>query len=222
MGKPMLAALIERLREARAIDELIVATTDQPTDDPIAALATEQGVACFRGSEMDVLDRFYRAASAHNADVIVRLTADNPLVDGELVSEAVDALLHATPALDYVCSLASGGFPLGLSVEVFTMPALTRAWREDRNAAWREHVTAFINQHPETFHRRELTHQPDLSHLRLTVDTPQDLELIRRIFGAFGHIRFSWRDVPPLLAQHPDWLALNSDVEQRTVEPTVP
>jgi spore coat polysaccharide biosynthesis protein SpsF len=199
LGRPILAVLFDRLRGAKAVDEFVVATTDQPQDSAIADLAAAEGFACYRGSEDDVLDRFYQAANLHHADVIVRLTGDNPLVDAELVDWIVGQFREASPPIENAALSPEAGFPHGLGGEIFTMQALELAWRDCLDPAWREHVTAFIYQHPELFRRVKLGCEPDYSHLRVSVDTPEDLELVRRIFNAFGRTRFPWREFPALL-----------------------
>jgi spore coat polysaccharide biosynthesis protein SpsF len=205
LGRPMLAVLLDRLRGAESVDEFVVATTDQPHDCAIAELATAEGNACFRGSENDVLDRFHRVAELHEADSIVRLTADNPLVDAELVDWLVEQFGNAKPPLDYAALSTDAGFAFGLGGEIFSRAALDQAWREERDSAGREHVTAFIYRQPERFRCAKLGCETDYSHLRLTVDTPEDFEFVRRIFDAKGRARFSWREVPALLERHPDW-----------------
>lgn len=216
-GRPLLARVLERAGRARSLDELVLATTTLAEDDAVALLAGELGVPCFRGSAEDCLDRLYRAATASRANVVVRLTGDNPILEGELVDWAVGRFLSAEPACDYVSTALSGTFPLGLGVEVMAYGALELAWREAKEPAWREHVTPFIYKQPERFRICRLVSEPDYSHIRLTVDTPEDLTLVRRVFAHFGHDRFGWRDAVALLEQHPDWVELNRHVAQRTV-----
>jgi len=203
----MLAVLLDRLRGAQAVNEFVVATTDQSQDIAIAELAAAEGFACYRGSEDDVLDRFYQTARLHCADLIVRLTADNPLMDAELVDWLVNQFRSANPAVDYAALSPEAGFPHGLGGEIFTMRALELAWQQSTDAAQREHVTAFIYQHPELFRRAKLGCEANYSHLRVTVDTPADFELVRRIFTEIGRTRFPWREVPALLERQPDLLA---------------
>jgi len=210
LGRPMLAVLLDRLRDAKTVNEFVIATSDQPQDRAIAELADAEGFACFRGSEDDVLDRFYQAAKLHQADVVDRPTGDNPMMDAELVDWSVGQFREAKPPVDYAAISHDAGFPAGIGGEIFTMKALARAWQDSSGPAAREHVTAFIYQHPELFRCAKLGCEPGWPHLRATVDTPEDLELVRRIFTELGRTRFPWREFPALLERHPDWLALNA------------
>lgn len=216
-GQPMLALIIKRVLPTRCIDQLVVATTQLPQDDPIEALVSDLGISCFRGAEEDCLDRYYQAARQFEADVVVRLSGDNPLVDSGFVDSVVKQYLSANPPYDYVDSTLSQTFPLGLSVEVFSFTVLATAWRENINMSWREHVTPFIHRHPNRFRALHLVNPQDYSHMRWTVDTPEDLAFVRRIYDHFGHNRFSWREVLAVLEEHPEWLEINQHVAQREV-----
>ena len=216
-GQPMLALIIKRVLPARYIAQLVVATTQLPQDDTIEALMNDLGIPCFRGAEEDCLDRYYQAARQFEAEIVVRLTGDNPLVDSVFVDWVVRQYLSADPPYDYVDSTLSKTFPVGLSVEVFSFEALAIAWREDTNTWWRKHVTPFIHRHPNRFHVLHLVNPQDYSHMRWTVDTPEDLAFVRCIYDHFGHDRFSWREVLAVLEQHPGWLEINQHVQQRVV-----
>lgn len=213
LGRPMLAVLLSRLQRARTVQKLIVATTDLPVDASIVGVATDCGATCFRGSENDVLDRYYQAALPEAPDLVVRLTADNPFVDGEFVDAAVEAFLDS--GADFTDTSLSRTYPLGLAAEVFTMSALESAWREDTDPATREHVTVFIAARPERFRQLRIAHETDLSRMRWTVDTLEDLTFVRRVFDHFGDEKFSWREILPVLADHPEWVEINQHVPQR-------
>lgn len=210
LGRPMLAVLLDRLRGAERVDEFVIATTDQPQDAAVAELAAAEGVACYRGSEDNVLERFYHAAKFHHADIILRLTGDNPLMDADLVDWIVGQFRGANPPIDYAAISHELGFPPGIGGEIFTMSALDQAWREAGDPARREHVTAFIYQQPERFRCAKLACDRDYSHARGTVDTAADLDVVRRIFETLGRTRFPWREFPALLERHPEWCALNA------------
>jgi spore coat polysaccharide biosynthesis protein SpsF len=218
-GLPLLAVILVRVRSARLVDEWVVATTEQPADAAVAALAVAHNTKCFRGSEHDCLDRYYRAAQEHRADVIVRLTGDNPFVDGPFVDGAVAEFRGAHPPVDYADTGRSRTYPLGRAAEVFTFAALERAWREDRDPASREHVTPYIYTEPGRFHLLALRGPggPEASY-RLTVDTPVDLELAQRLFTALGGHTAPWQDVVALLRAHPEWAELNAAVIQRRLQ----
>jgi len=217
-GKPMLARGVNRVRRTQALDEVVVATTVQPADDVIVRLCAERGWLCFRGSEDDVLDRYYHAAVAHQADIVVRVTSDCPLIEPEIVDRAVWEFLNLQPEVDYVSNmLPRRTFPRGLDTEVIRFDALERAWREDVNPAWREHVTLYIRRNPDLFHIHGVTNKVDYSHMRWTVDTPEDLAFVRRIYNHFGHDCFSWREVIAVLEEHPEWLEINRRVKQKVI-----
>lgn len=216
LGKPMLYRVVERSRRARLLDATIVATTDKPSDDLIEELCAANGWSCFRGSEADVLDRYFRAAQAFEAEVVVRITSDCPLIDPALIDKIVQAYSDAEGEMDYVTNtIRPTSFPRGLDVEVVRFSALERAWQDDKNVEWREHVTLYIKRHPELFRSKSVSNGQDYSWMRWTVDTPEDLEFVRRIYAHFGHDRFSWGDVVLALEQHPEWLATNRHVQQK-------
>ena len=215
-GSPILGLIIKRISPSRLRGELVVATTEQPEDDVIEDLSSRLGVICFRGATEDCLDRYYQAAKKFQAQTIVRLTADNPLIDHSFLDWALGEFLTATPRCDYL-NTSTAGFPLGLSVEVFSISALEIAWKETVDAAWREHVTPYLRQHPDQFKLKYLSCPQDYSHLRWTVDTPEDLKFIRAVYDHFGHDHFTWGEAIAAVERHPDWADLNRHVEQRVV-----
>ncbi|MBI4523174.1 MAG: glycosyltransferase family protein [Deltaproteobacteria bacterium] len=215
-GEPMLARVIARSRRATKIDDFVIATTTKPEDDAIVKMCTIHSWPCFRGSEDDLLDRYYKAALQHKADVVVRITSDCPLIEPQVLDLVAGEFLIGS--LDYASNaLPPRTFPRGLDVEVLAFEALERAWREDTNSAWREHVTPYIYRHPESFRIKAVLNDFDFSFLRWTVDTREDLELVQRIYSHFGHDEFSWRNVLELLAKHSSWLDLNRRIAQKEV-----
>jgi spore coat polysaccharide biosynthesis protein SpsF len=215
-GEPMLARVVNRVRRAGAVDAVVVATTDQPGDDPLAEFCRQRGWPCFRGSESDVLDRYYRAALVHGADAVVRITSDCPLIDPGIIDRGVREFLARQPAVEYATnSWPRDTFPRGLDIEVIRFDALERAWKEDANPAWREHVSPYIYRHPEQFQIHGVANDEDLSHLRWTVDTPEDFRLVQHVYQHFGHDRFAWREVLSLLAERPEWQGINRHVRQK-------
>lgn len=216
-GESILTRVVNRCQRATMVEEVVVATTTKLVDEAIVEMCSERSWTCFRGSEEDVLDRYYRAAVQHQADVVVRITSDCPLVDPEIVDLIVREFLK-NRQLDYVSNtLPPKTFPLGLDVEVIAFDALERAWREDGNRAWREHVTPYIYRHPEKFALRAVVNNIDHSSMRWTVDTADDVTFVRKIFDHFGHDRFSWRDALTVLENHPEWLEINRHVAQKEV-----
>jgi spore coat polysaccharide biosynthesis protein SpsF len=218
-GQPMLARCVARLGRAQMLDDLLVATTTSPVDDVTTGLCATRGWRCFRGSEDDVLDRYYQAARLQDTDVVVRVTADCPFIEPEIVDRVIREFSERQPDVDYASNvIPERTYPRGLDVEVFTVRALERAWREDDSAAWREHVTEYIVRNPDRFRLHGVCHPENLSQWRWTVDTAEDLRLARLIYTAFGHDLFSWRDVLALLAEHPEWAEINRDIRQKSVD----
>ena len=196
-GEPILVRHYGRTSRARTVDDVVIATTTEPADDGIGELCAARGYACFRGSETDVLDRHYRTACQFGAEAVVRVTSDCPLIDPEIVDQAVKAFLDGQPHLEYVSNaIPKDTFPRGLDVEVIRFDALARAWREDRNPAWREHVTPYIYRHAELFNLGGIQCETDYSSLRWTVDTPEDFAFVTKIYESFGHDRFGLSGLP--------------------------
>ncbi|MDR3400887.1 MAG: glycosyltransferase family protein [Chthoniobacter sp.] len=215
-GEPMLSRVVRRLRRARRIHEVVVATTTESRDDALETFCREHGFACFRGDENDVLDRYYRAAQAHGAGMVVRITSDCPFIEPEIVDRVVTE--GDAPDVDYASNIGvPRTFPRGLDTEVMPWRTLDRVWQEDRNPAWREHVTQYIHKRPELFRTRNVCHDTDLSHLRWTVDTPEDFAFASQVYEHFGHDDFSWRDVLDVLDRHPAWSEINQAIEQKVV-----
>jgi spore coat polysaccharide biosynthesis protein SpsF len=215
-GEPMLARVVQRVRRAQTLHGLVIATTTEPADDVLAALCAARGWPCSRGSRDDVLDRYYRAAQEHGAGVVVRITADCPLIDPGVIDRVVGEFLRRWSHVQYAANdEPRRSYPRGLDTEVFDFASLARAWREDRNPAWREHVTPYLYRRPDLFAAHNVVHEVDYSWHRWTVDTPEDLEFVRRIYDHFGHDRFSWLEVIALLGRHPEWQEINRDVPQK-------
>ena len=218
-GEPMLVRTFERSRRASSLDDLVIATTDENADAPVAGLCQERGYSCFRGHPTDVLDRYYQAAKAVGAEVIVRITADCPLMDPEVVDRTVEAFLEAHPEVDFVANRwpAKRTYPIGLDVEVCSFEALERAWMEAPAGYAREHVMPYLYEVEGRFRTRVIDCEQDLGGLRWTVDTPEDLAFVREVYRAFqGRDDFSWCEVLGLLERRPDLAAINADVPQKS------
>jgi glutamate-1-semialdehyde 2,1-aminomutase/spore coat polysaccharide biosynthesis protein SpsF len=200
-GRPMLARVVERVRWAASVERVVVATSTSPADDAVARFCAHSGVACFRGAEHDVLDRFCQAARAHEADTVVRITADCPLLDPEVIDRVVGALRRDDA--DYASNVNPPTYPDGLDVEAFTFAALARAWEQARTPAEREHVTPYL-RHSGRFRTSNVSHHTDLSRHRWTVDEPADLEFVRAVYERFnGSAAFGLEDVLAYLASEP-------------------
>jgi spore coat polysaccharide biosynthesis protein SpsF len=216
LGESMLYWGVHRTRKARHIDDVIIATTAQPQDTQLATLCNAKGWNVYRGSEDDVLDRYYQAAKQFKASMIVRITSDCPLIDASVIDHLIASYQSAVPPVDYASNTMARTYPRGLDVEIFSFDALEKAWREDQSS-WREHVTPYIYNHPERFRLLNITNPVDYSHHRWTVDTPDDFELITRIYEHFGHGDFHWGEVIDLLEANPEWVKINQHVEQKKV-----
>lgn len=215
LGKPMLVHVVERVRRTRLIDDIIIATSASPQDDVLVELCRAREWKFFRGSEEDVLDRYYNAAQ--DAEHIVRITSDCPVIDPTVIDYVVAGYYAAYPKPDYAANTLIRSYPRGLDVEIFNCAALAQAWDEDHNPATREHVTPYLYRHPDKFRLLSVSNPTDFSAYRLTVDTPEDFELIERIYAHFQHNAFGWREMIALLEQHLDWLEINREVPQKPV-----
>ncbi len=181
-GKTLLAHLVGRLKRSQTLDDIIIATSTDPRDKIIAEHAQGLGVKVFRGEEADVLDRYYRAACEFDVDTIVRITADCPLMDPAVMDKIIGVYQRNATRYDYVSNVNPQTFPIGMAVEVFSFSTLEKTWLEAKLPAEREHVTLFIRSHKELFRQKNVACTKDYSHCRITVDTPEDLHLVRRIF----------------------------------------
>jgi spore coat polysaccharide biosynthesis protein SpsF len=201
LGKPLLAYQLERLRRVENADAIVIATTTNATDDPIVA---------------DVLSRYYGAATEHQADVVVRVTSDCPIIDPAVVSRVIGHYLAHHTQFDYVSNALQRSYPIGMDTEVFSYAALAQAHQTARHPEEREHVTPFLYRYPDRFRIAHVHYGRDESRHRWTVDTPDDFELIRRIIEALypQNPAFTLEDTLALLERHPDWPLLNVHVQQ--------
>jgi len=216
-GRTVLARVVGRVRQATLVDEIVVATTDFPPDETIVRECHQLKVSSFRGSENDVLDRYYRAARGSGAGTVVRITSDCPVIDPQLVDETVQLFLRE--CADYACNVLPRTYPRGLDTEVFSMDALERAWCDAGESCEREHVTPYFYEHPELFRLASLRGPNDYSQYRWTLDTAEDLELLRTIYARFDNADdFSWSEVIQLMKREPELAELNSRVVQKKLQ----
>ena len=215
-GATVLDRVLSRLGRSRLIHESLVATTIEPVDDAIVEHCERTGRKVFRGSEQDVLDRYRRAAEYRNADVVVRITADCPVIDPEVTDATIRAFLDRRA--DYASNVRVRTFPRGLDTEVMTVQALERAWRESTKAYQREHVTPYIYENPSQFKLHGIENDTDCSQHRWTVDTLEDLELLQTIYARFGgRDDFGWREVLELVEGDPSLTEINRHIAQKAV-----
>jgi len=210
-GRPMLWHVISRVRSSPLVERVVVATTEKPPDDSIAELCKREGIPCFRGSEDDVLDRFYRAAKANSAEIVVRVTADCPLIDPAVVDRVVTRFREGE--YDYVSNTLRYTYPDGLDTEVFSFRALEQAWREATKASDREHVTPYLRGGSFRVANVESDFLFKASDYRWTVDYPTDLEFVRAVYRELsGNGRFGFAEVMDLLKKRPDLASMQTEV----------
>jgi spore coat polysaccharide biosynthesis protein SpsF len=213
----MLWHIVRRVRYARGLGEVVVATSERPEDRAIRSFCRGEGISVFSGSESDVLDRFYRAAAAYRGDPLVRVTGDCPLVDPDLIERLLK--IYATGSYDHVSVAAGAGalfldgdrFPDGLDAECFSFAALEKAWRHAEAPSDREHVTPYIWRVPGRFRLHLLKSEVDYSSLRWSVDHAEDFRMVTRIYEALyrDDRAFGFGEVIDYLGSHPDLARLN-------------
>ena len=211
LGKPMLELQLERVKRAKKLNDIVVATSIEKDDDEIVALCQSIGIKCYRGGIDDVLDRFYKAAKEFDPEYVVRLTGDCPLIDPQLIDDIVQYCI--SQKYDYASNTLEPTYPDGLDVEVFHFNILETAWNEAKLPSEREHVTPFICKNPKRFNLGSYRGKLDLSHLRWTVDEEGDLNFVTKIYGALyqGKPEFNKNDILHVLECNPEWLKMNSD-----------
>ena len=209
-GTPMIGLLLARLKNSKLVDQIVLATSEDPRNDLLAKYVRDLEFTVFRGSEDDVLDRYYQAAKEAEADFIVRITGDCPLIDPAIVNQVITKLKN--DSVEYVSNTLPPTYPDGLDTEVFTFQTLETAWREAKRPQEREHVTPFIRESGK-FSQANLIHDPDNSKERWTVDEPEDFEVVQKIFEHFHPRRdFGWLEVLSLSRKHPDWFMPNQHI----------
>ena len=215
-GKTLLEHVVERVGRAKTLDKIIIATTESPNDDAIVDEAKKLGAEVFRGSEEDVLGRFCGAARKFSAKHVVRLTADCPLMDPEVVDEAVNFYLRSPEKYDYVCNVNPPTYPWGMDVEVFSTKALEKAQKETKLPHEREHVTPYIRNHPEIFNIGNIEYKENFANLRLTVDGPEDLAVVGGVFNELypKNKHFKLADILNLYGQKPGIFSANSHIKR--------
>lgn len=235
-GRPMLERVVARTSRATSVNQVLVATTTDASDDPVADCCDSMSVPYTRGSLHDVLDRYYQAAKPSEADVIVRVTGDCPVIDPLLIDECVTTLLEGT--FDFTCNRLPPPFtrtyPIGLDTEVCTFQALDCAWKEATQTFHREHVMPYLYEgvvlkavsdrvsagvSPRRFKIAQMHHNVDYGAYRWTVDTPEDLEFMRQVYARFhGRDDFSWKEVLDLVHNQPELMNINAGVKHKTLK----
>jgi spore coat polysaccharide biosynthesis protein SpsF len=214
-GRPMLSYMLERISASKSVDKVAVATSVEPDDDHIIEFCKKEKILYYRGSLEDVLDRYYQAANKINCDVVVRMTADCPLIDPQVIDTIIDVYKGST--YDYVANTSPPEkitFPEGMDIEVFSFEALRKAWLEAKKPSEREHVTFYFWQNPQLFSIFRYDLSENLSDYRLTVDYPEDFEVIKSLITNLYSPRrlFTMKDIIAFLNIHPEIKGKNTGI----------
>ncbi len=211
-GIPMIELLLTRLSKSQQIDQIVLATSIDPRNNTLVDHVEKLGYVCVRGSENDVLNRYFVAARQVNAEIIIRITGDCPMVDPALVDHAIQTFVSSN--VDYLSNAAPATFPDGLDIEVFTFKALEKAAQESVEPFDREHVTPYLRT-SGLYKTAALTHTEDLSDLRWTVDEPADFKLVSQVFEHFApDVFFSWTQVLDLQRSKPEFFTINHHISR--------
>lgn len=210
-GKTILEHIVTRVKKAQNIDEVWIATTDSNDDDAVELISKKIGVQCYRGSENDVLDRYYQSALLAKADIICRITADDPFKDYQVIDQIIDEFNKGE--YDYISNTIEPSYPEGIDAEVFSIQALKKAWSEAKLQSEREHVTPYIWKNPDIFKLKNIKYKEDLSSLRWTLDKPEDFVFIQQIYDYLynpdNEEIFTMNDVLEVLKEHPELAEIN-------------
>jgi spore coat polysaccharide biosynthesis protein SpsF len=209
---PAISFLLERLNRSSYVDDVVVATSLHEKDNVLVDYLQKEGITVYRGSEHDVLDRFYRASLLYPSDAYLRLTGDCPLLDPEIVDKLI--VLFRKENVSYASNVDPASYPDGVDVEIFSKRALEEAWFEAKAPSEREHVTPFIRNHPERFPKANLSNNEDLSHLRWTLDTEEDLRFLRELYALcadYGKnlLHLSMQEILAMIEKKPEIQGIN-------------
>lgn len=213
-NKPLLWYLLKRLELVKTPNQIIIATSTSDSNKPLLDYLREQKINYYAGDENDVLDRFYRTAKHYSGEIIVRITADCPLIDSTLIDRGLDIFLNDN--FDYLSNVHPPTFPDGYDIEIFTFKALETSWKNAKLNSEREHVTPFIYNNPKIFSIENFQNDKDISNIRLTVDTKKDFILISKIIENFHDrwTKFDLKDVIAFINQNPHLLKINAQYER--------
>lgn len=216
-GKPLLTYQLERIAQSNLIDKVVIATTIASKDDIIVEFCKKNSLEYYRGSENDVLSRYYETAEQYGGDIIVRLTSDCPIIDPSIVDETIQYYIESN--YDYVSNTIERTYPRGLDTEVFSKEALEKAYKEATLSRDKEHVTAYMYSNPERFKLGYIKNKQDYSNYRWTIDTIEDFKLIELILKELYEENsiFYMSDVIELLKKYPKWIELNAHIEQKKI-----
>jgi spore coat polysaccharide biosynthesis protein SpsF len=219
LGKTLLEYQIERLNNVKNVDDIVIATTVKPIDDPVVDLCNKLNCQFFRGSELDVLSRYFEAATKFKAECIVRINADCPLIDPNVVENVVNRYINNIPQYDYVSNILEPSYPIGLHTEVFSYSALERANSNSTDPVEREHVTPYIYRNKNIFKIDSVVMNVDLSHYRWTVDYYADFKLIKTIIENVYPVnnKFDMFDIVNYMESNTSLFNINSDFTKKQI-----
>jgi spore coat polysaccharide biosynthesis protein SpsF (cytidylyltransferase family) len=219
-GRPMLWHVVDRLKHCGLLDEIAVATSKNSENNVVETFCKENKIPFYSGSENDVLDRYYQAARMFEADVVIRITADCPLIDPVVTDKVVSEYITHQKACDSASNIVKRTYPRGLDTEAVSFRALGKCWQDAKEPHQREHVTIYLYEHPELFRMNEVRNSEDLSGLRWTVDCDEDMSLIREIYKRLydGKNIFFMQDVLALYKKYPELADINKDIKQKPVK----
>lgn len=213
-GKTVLARVVERVGAARLVNEVVIATTISKEDDAVEKFCNTLKIKFFRGSEEDVLDRFYKASKMFQADYVLRITADCPLIDPAVIDKVVAA--HFANNVDYTSNTLKETYPDGEDAEIFSFTVLEKVWNEAKLFSEREHVTPYIRKHSEIFTLFNVECDKDLSEKRWTLDTQEDFYFIKKVYDALNkeNYFFTMEEILEFLAQYSDFEKINKHIKR--------
>lgn len=219
-GTPVLKHVFDRVQKASLLSKVIVATTKNSIDDKIVNFCKQLNIDCFRGEEDDVLGRYYFVAQLYQADIVVRITADCPLLDGTLLNTMLGMFIAAKTPIDYLSNAIKRTYPIGLDAEIFTFSALEQTFFDAKKDYQREHVTPYIYENPTLFKLQGYESKINYSYYRWTLDTIEDYQFIRLIYDRLYKYNpfFSTEDIYALLKKEPELLKINSHIKQKILK----
>ncbi len=219
-GKTMLGWVISRLKNSRLTDDIIIATTTNENDDAIVEEALKYGVKYFRGSEDDVLDRYYQTAKHFNVEIVGRITSDCPLIDPALIDEVLSYFLENIDKYDFCANTLKRTYPRGIGFSFVKFPALEKAWKEAKQPYERVHVMPYIREHPRIFKLCSYEKEGEpLDNLRWTVDTEDDLKFVREIFKRLKNPeKAPWTEILRIIENEPELININKHVKQKELK----
>lgn len=217
MGEPLIYHVVERLKYSSLIKKIVIATTTNPNDDSLETWGRDHSVYVYRGSEDDVLARYYHAANQTQSSVVIRITADDPFKDPNVIDAVIRILLDHN--LDFAYNNNPPSFPEGLDTEVFTFDALERAYNQSRDQFEREHMTQYMYRHPDKFRQENYQYNEDISHLRWTIDTAEDLLMVQEVYKELyiDQKIFLMNDILLLLKNKPSIAEINTHVKRSSM-----